>query len=216
MAVYKTLANLKNKVDNESKGGGGKKFLTLKDRDAFKIRFLQELTIDSKNFNESRGAAAIVAVHKSPLDFKKQMACTADNEEMGFKCWACEQTVKDPKWRPQTHFVVNVAVLDENKNWSTMILDQTFNQRHIGATLVEYATEFGTITDRSYKVSRSGSKMHDTNYTLIPIETGDEPTEFADLEMHDVLSVYRVMPYNEQSDFMTSTEEPARNGASGW
>lgn len=214
MTVYKTLANLKNKVENESKGGGGKKFLTLKDRDAFKIRFLQELTVDSKNFNDDRGAAAIVAVHKSPLDFKKQMACTADNEEVGFKCWACEQIVKDPKWRPQTHFVVNVAVL-EDSNWTTMILDQTFNQRHIGATLVEYATEFNTITDRSYKVSGTGSKMHDTNYTLIPIEVGDEPAELASAEMHDVTSVYRVLPYGDQAEFMTSTED-AQASASKW
>jgi hypothetical protein len=216
MTVYKTLANLKNKVENESKGGGGRKFLTLKDRDAFKIRFLQELTIDSKNYNEDRGAAAIVAVHKSPLDFKKQMACTADSEEFGFKCWACEQTVKDPKWRPQTHFVVNVAVQDENKNWSTMILDQTFNQRHIGATLVEYATEFNTIADRSYKISRTGSKMHDTNYTLIPIDLGDEPSELAGIEMLDVNSVYRTLPYSEQAEFMTSSEEATVSSPKGW
>jgi len=216
MTVYNTLANLKNKVENESRGSGGKKFLTLKDRDAYKIRFLQELTIDSKNYNEERGTAAIVAVHKSPLDFKKQMACTADNEALGFKCWACEQTVKDPKWRAQTHFVANVAVLDDNGNWSVMILDQTFNQRHIGATLVEYATEFSTITDRGYKVGRTGSKMHDTNYTLIPLDVADEPKELSGLEMHDANSVYRVLAYGEQADFMTSVEDSTKTSASGW
>mgnify|MGYP000520737714 CR=1 FL=1 len=216
MAVYKTLANLKNKVENETKGSGGKRFLMLKDRDSFKIRFLQELTIDSTNYNESRGTATIVAIHKSPLDFKKQLACTIDSEEMGYKCWTCEQTVKDPKWRPQTHFVVNVAVLDDNGNWTVMVLDQTFNQRHVGSTLVEYATEFNTITDRSYKVGRSGSKMHDTNYTLIPIEVGKEPDVFADFELHDVASIYRMLPYSEQAEFMTSVDDSSKSSASSW
>jgi hypothetical protein len=58
--------------------------------------------------------------------------------------------------------------------------------------------------------------MHDTNYTLIPLDVADEPKELSGLEMHDANSVYRVLAYGEQADFMTSVEDSTKTSASGW
>lgn len=212
MSVYKKINELRKKVD-DSQSGAGKKFLILKDKDAFRIRFLQELAEDGTHYSDKRKTAEVVNVHKSPLDFKKKVVCTAADGE----CWACEQVVTDNSWRPQAHLLVNVAVRDDNGNWEVRLLDQGFNQRHIGDTLVEYALEYKTIMEHDFKIQRAGSKMHDTNYTIIPVGISEEPESLGDVELFDLSTVFRSLPSAEQEEYLTSLDderEPARSGAS--
>lgn len=204
----KTLAELEKSV--VPAGGAAKtttkKYLTIGAGESVKIRFRQELTEDAKFFDESFGTAITVPVITSPINWKWRAASTAQLEKFGFRCWGTEQSMKDKAWRPKPHLVINVAVEIEPGSWEARIIDTTFNQRHIGAILIEYAKEFGTITDRYYKYSRQGSGASDTNYSLIPLDVSEMPQNIKELPMHDLDNVYLTLPYEKQEKFYTTGE----------
>jgi len=72
--------------------------------------------------------------------------------------------------------------------------------------LIEYAKEFGTITDRYYKYSRTGTGASDTNYSLIPLEKAEMPKTIEELPLHDLESMYLTLPYEKQQIFLTTGE----------
>lgn len=183
-----------------------KKYLTIQAGESVRIRFRQELTEDSKYFDEQAGTAITVPVVTSPINWKWRAASTAQLEKFNFRCWASEQTAKDKAWRPKPHLIINVAVETEPGVWEARIIDTTFNQRHIGVILIEYAKEFGTITDRYYKYSRQGSGASDTNYSLIPLDVSEMPENIKTLPMHDLENVYLTLPYEKQERFFTTGE----------
>ena len=94
----------------------------------------------------------------------------------------------------------------EPGTWEPRIIDTTFNQRHIALLLIEYAKEFGTITDRYYKYSRTGSGPQDTNYTLIPLDQSPMPDSIKSMPLHDLNTVYMTLPYAKQEKFFTTGE----------
>lgn len=203
----KTLKDLETAVvpaQNASKGV--KKYFTLQSGDAYKIRFRQELTEDAKNYSEELGTGITVPVVTSPINWKWRVASTASLEKFNYRCWATEQSVTDKAWRPKPHLLINIAVEVEPGTWEPRILDTTFNQRHVGLTLIEYAKEFGTITDREYKYSRTGSSASDTNYSLIPLSVSEMSDSIKNLPMHDLESVYMTLSYEKQQVFLTTGE----------
>jgi hypothetical protein len=201
----KTLKDLEKNIPTQS-GGGGKKFFTISSGETFKIRFRQELTEDSRNYDEAIGTAITVPVVTSPINWKWRAASTASLEKFNYRCWASEQISKDTRWRPKPHLLINVAVEVEPGTWEPRIIDTTFNQRHIGLILIEYAKEFGSITDRYYKYSRTGSGAQDTNYTLIPLDQSPMPDSIKSLPVHDLNNVYMTLPYAKQEAFFTTGE----------
>jgi len=202
----KTLKDLEKQVVPAGKSSGAKKFFSLQSGDSFKIRFLQELTEDSANYNENVGTGITVPVIVSPVNWKWKVASTASLEKYNYRCWGSEQAVQDKGWRPKPHLLINVAVEIEPNKWEPRVLDTTFNQRHIGLTLLEYAKEFGTITDRYYKYSRTGSGASDTNYSLIPLAVAEQTNEIKDLVLHDLNSIYMMLPYEKQEIYLTTGE----------
>lgn len=222
MSAIDTLAELQKRVKDASSGGGGnrKKFLTLKDTESKRIRFLQELVKDAENYTEARGVGKVVGVHKNPLNFKRTVACVKNNEEFGYNCWACTQVELNNKYKAQDHLIINIAVLQPDaETWEHMIVDQSFNQRHIGGTVVEYAAEYGTIVDRTYKFGRQGSGLSNTNYSLIPVKEEKEPKEFADFEMVDCDSLYRRLGFDEQKEYLLKSDEEvqaAKDPSASW
>jgi len=214
MSVYSTIKDLQNTAAKENTGGSGRSFLTLKSGESFKIRFRQELAEDGKNFDEDLGTGLVVPVHVHPVDFKKKLACTLEDEKFDFKCWPHEQVAANPKWRDKKHFLINVAVL-ENNEWSNKILDQTFSPKHVINTLIEYGVEYGSITDRDYKITRTGSSMNDTQYSLIPLGEGAAAVDIKALDLADLDTVYRKLPYDEQVEFFMSASED-KPAAKGW
>jgi hypothetical protein len=206
--MFQSLKTLKDLEKNIPASGGSsvKKFFTISSGETFKIRFRQELTEDSKFYDEETGTAITVPVVTSPINWKWRAASTASLEKFNYRCWASEQISKDTRWRPKPHLLLNVAVETEPGTWEPRIIDTTFNQRHIGLMLIEYAKEFGTITDRYYKYSRTGSGAQDTNYTLIPLEQGPTPDNIKSLPMHDLNTVYMALPYAKQEAFFTTGE----------
>lgn len=204
----KTLSELEKTVAPApgTPKSGTKKYLTIGAGESVKVRFRQELTEDAKNYDEKFGTGIMVPVITSPINWKWRAASTAQIEKFGFRCWASEQVHKDKAWRPKTHLIINVAVEVEPGVWEPRIIDTTFNQRHIGAILIEYAKEFGTITDRDYKYSRQGSGASDTNYSLIPLSVSETSDEIKALPMHDLENTYLTLPYDKQERFYTTGE----------
>lgn len=203
----KTLNELKKATQSKSMDGTKRRFLALKDKDALRIRFRQELTEDSKNYDDERGTALVIAVHSNPLNFRLKLACTAESEEHGFRCWACEQVTSESKWRSQQKFLINVVVQRDNGTWEPFILEQGFGRSHIGNALVDNALEFGSIVDRTYRLSRSGSGFNDTLYSLLPLAESPEPVELADVELFEFDGLYKKIPYEEQQEFFFPSEE---------
>jgi len=203
--TLKTLQDIEKSIPKVGGEGGGKKFFNLKSGETYKIRFRQELTEDSKNFNEEDGTGIIVPVVTSPINWKWRCASTAQMPEHSYRCWASEQIVQDGRWRPKPHLLINIAV-EMDGVWEARVLDTTFNQRHIGIMLTEYAKEFGTITNQVFKYSRTGSGAQDTNYSLIPLGPSDPDPAIASLPMHDLGNVYMVLGYDKQKSFLTTGE----------
>ena len=202
----KTLKDLEKAVVEKGPKGGAKKFFTVNAGQSYKIRFRQELTEDSKNYNPEVGTGITVPVVTSTINWKWKVASTAGMEKFNYRCWATEQSVVDKAWRPKPHLLLNIAVEIEPGVWEPRVLDTTFNQRHIGLTLLEYAKEFGSITDRYYKYSRTGTGASDTNYSLIPLEPSQETQEIKNMPSHQLDSVYKMLPYEQQQAFLTTGE----------
>jgi len=204
--TIKSLKDIEKNIPQKSGGGGGaKKFFNLQSGDTYKIRFRQELTEDSKNFDEEAGTGIIVPVVTSPINWKWRCASTAQSAEHGYRCWASEQIGQDGRWKPKPHLLINIAV-EIDGVWEPRILDTTFNQRHIGLILMEYAKEFGSIVNQNFKYSRTGSGAQDTNYSLIPLGESEADASIADLQMHQLDNVYMTLGYDKQKQFLTTGE----------
>lgn len=215
MGMFKTLKEMQEKTAKPTSSGAGK-FLIVKENEEYRIRFRQELTADSAKYDEEVGSAHVVAVHTNPGNFKKNARCTKDLEEYGHRCWACEQTPHDNKWYAKDHLLINIAVLNtETDTWEAKILDQKFTNAHIASTLLEFASEFGTIMDKDYKIKRTGTKQQ-TQYTLIPLAEKAADKSIADLEMFDLNKAYRVIAPAEQEGFYLESEDKGNEGSEGW
>lgn len=207
----KTLKDLEKNIPTAGGTSSAKKFFNLQSGDTYKIRFRQELTEDSANYDEQVGTGIIVPVITSPINWKWRCASTAQLPEHNYRCWATEQIRNDSRWKPRPHLLINIAV-EIDGVWEARVLDTTFNQRHIGLILMEYAKEFGTITDRYYKYSRTGSGAQDTNYTMIPLSIEEAGEDITSLPYHQLDNIYTVLGYDDQKAFLTTGEM----NSSGW
>lgn len=214
MAVFKTLQALKEKTET-TPGVSRENFLSLDSGESVRLFFRQEITEDAKNYDSERGAANWVAFHVSEEDFRKKMVCTND-EAHDFKCWACEAGK-----RPRTRALINVLVM-KNGDWAPKILEAAYSRRggQPANAIIDFADEYGTLTDREYKFSRTGVKL-DTKYSLIPLNQADLPDDDSNFEMIDTSSVFREIPYEDQAEYMMTpledkkSEEKSEDG-SGW
>lgn len=212
------------KQDAEGKGGS---YLKLKDGQQVRLRFLQELDPKASGYNEELGLAFYTMVHSAPGNFKKSAECTKDSEGA---CWACEQVDtsgvwKDDKgkdaswkWKPKGRLYVNVLVTDSDGQ-SVKVLQQGLSDKHIANNLIENAEEYGSITDRDYKLKRKGDGMNNTSYTLTSLDKS--PLEVEGLTLHDLSKLVRAVAYANQETFYTSDEDDAEGtesggGSNGW
>lgn len=200
-ASIKSLGDIEKSIPK----GGGQKFLNLKDGDSYRIRFRQELTEDSTNYDSERGTAIVVPVVTSPINFKWKAVSTANMAEYGNRCWATEQVASDGRWKAKPHLLVNVAVEADGK-WEPRVLDTTFNQRHIGQTLLEFAKEYGTLMNQDFKFSRTGSGASDTNYNIIPLGPKEATFDDAEMPLHDMDNIYKLLDYDRQREYLTTGE----------
>lgn len=172
------------------------KWFGLKDKEAVKVIFLQEMDEDSENYSEKNGLG-FLAVEHAPSDlFPRRATCTIEEEGA---CFGCEKHREDYKagWKQKTKLYINVLVDPMNgEEPYVAVLSQGNGPKSVTPHVIEQATEIGTITDKWFKIKRNGSGQTDTAYLLTPLGAHDKNVE--DYEVFDLDYAVRNVPYAMQ------------------
>jgi hypothetical protein len=175
MGILKGLASItdfndKREARREAAASGKKsEYLKLKPGESVKVRFLQELDADSPNYSEKNDLGVITVLHTGPgpEGWKKKAQCTADEGD----CYACAQRKVDfENWKsasPQLY--INAVIDPDGEDEKVVLVQQSTTARSITPTLIEYAGETGSITDRVWKITRNGDGK-DTSYTAVAFD----------------------------------------------
>lgn len=175
-------------------------FLTLKDGESVKVRFLQEMDEDSKNFNPKRGIG-MGAIEHQGLDskFKYRALCTIESG----KCWPCEQVRQAKKGDPATkysqrrNYYINALVdFGDGEEPQVYIINRGLNSSFI-AQLMDEVDEEETIMGQTYKITRQGEGTG-TTWMLRPLprDTTFDSVELDEVETFDIgKRVLRSVPY---------------------
>lgn len=202
MGIVKGLAGINRQLDN---GGGDRikvPFFKLLDGKATKIRFLQELDAGSSGYNEAAGLGFLAIEHQAPKDFKKRALCSADEGA----CYGCEQYSAGVKeFRPKSKLYINVLVDTVDDDGmpvkKVQVLSQGNGPKSVTPALIEAAGEFGSITNRQFKLKRTGASQTDTSYTLTPLDKDDDKYDATQHEIFDLEKVVYNIPYAEQAAY---------------
>ena len=213
MGIVRGLKSINAHIDAEeakfsgSGDGPSTKWFKLADKQAVKVVFLQELDPDSENFSQKNDLGFLAIEHVNPANWKRKAVCSIDDDGA---CYGCEQHKKDWKagWKQKTRLYINVLV-DEGAGTEpyVAVLSQGNGPKSITPTLIEYAGDDGTISDKWFTIKRSGAGATDTSYTL---RAGKEHgLNVEDYELFDLERVLRQIPYAEQQAHYNSGGEDA-------
>lgn len=217
MGIVTGLAAMNKQMESKPSGGDGPKgrWLQLKDGESLKIRFLQEIDPDSKNYLEKAGLAFIAVEHTNPKDYKRKALCTIEDQG---RCFGCEQHRRDPKagWKGKSRFYANVLVENDKEEPYVAIFSQGSGPKSATPEIINYAGETGSITNLNWKLKRTGLGT-DTNYSIIPLPTADAPV--IDLDKYELFDLQKTavrdVQYDEQENFyMGITSEADKENSS--
>ena len=202
MGIVKGLNALNEALDRPSFSGDSQKgrWLKLADGQSVKIRFLQELDPDSKNYNQEYGVGFIAVEHTNPKDYRRKALCSIDDQG---RCFGCEQHRRDPKagWKGRSRLYINVLVDDGQEDPYVAILSQGAGPKSATPEVIQYAGETGSITDVVWRLKRTGERT-DTNYSIIPLPTSDVAKSDKKHELYDLEKIaVRDIAYAEQETF---------------
>ena len=207
MGIVKGLKKISAHLDaeearfaNRSSDGDDKpknRWFGLKDGEAVKVIFLQEMDDESPNYSEKNGLGFLAVEHSNPKNFRRKAVCTISDEDEG-ACFGCEEHRKDFKagWKQKTKLYINVLVDDGVNEPYVAILSQGNGPKSVTPSVIEQATEIGTITDKWFKIKRKGAGQTDTSYLLTPLGQHDKNVE--DYEVFDLDNAVRNVPYAQQ------------------
>ena len=209
MGIYEGLDKIKKyKEEQEAKKAaaeaGNINWLKIDDGEAVKIWFLQELDKGALGYHEENGLGFLATEHTNPKDFRKKCLCSIDDED---QCLGCEKHREDWKagWRAKSRLYINVLVERKNGDREVAVMSQANGSKSVIAPMVlEYAVENNTITDRWWKITRTGTK-ETTAYSPFVYGPSDDVDvkEYAD-QVQDLKRCVREVPYDEQFDFFFS------------
>ena len=194
-------------MQEKTQGSGFKRF-KISDGQKFKIRLLQELDEESKNYNESAGTARAVVRHtpEGKTGYLNAFECTEDEGQ----CYGCEKWREGNKdWRGQGRLFVNVLVRETpDSEEYVAVLEQGVNSKNVVTNaLLETADDYDTVTNRWWKIGRSGSGISDTTYTFTSFDSDDEV--HSGHELFDLGVVLKSLSYDEQVAASEASEESA-------
>lgn len=209
MGIQKGLKSIKAYGDEqerrrEAASAPKTNWLTIGDKEVVKVRFLQELDEGATNYSEKNGLGFFATEHSSPADYKKKALCSADEDE---DCFGCEQHRADWKagWKAKSRLYINVLVKRADGKEEVAVMSQSNGPKAVIAKQVlEYAVENNTLTDRWWKITRSGKNADDTSYTTF-IYGPDEDVKTEGFEVQDLDRCVRKIPYEEQEAFFMGT-----------
>jgi hypothetical protein len=205
------LAALAAAAKGNSGSGSRAGYLKIPADSSVTVRFLQELDEAAENYNEDAGLGSLEIEYQDPDNFRKRIVDTTEDEG---RCWPAEQG-----WRPRRSLYIAVLV-EESTNaedvGKVMILNQGFGPKSVTLPLIEYATDYGTICDRPYRIKRSGSGRLDTSYTLIPLKEDAEPYDVSQNvdDIPDWNDVLNHVPYAQQENFFAGSDDEQKETAS--
>lgn len=188
-------------------------WFSLGDKESATLRFLQELDEDSPNHSTKNDTGFIALEHTAPgpEGWKKKALCTASDGD----CYPCEQRRVDwENWKkPSPRLYINALVNPGAEDEHVAIVSQGTSGKSITPTLIEYARETGSITDRLFKVKREGLKT-ETSWTAVARDKQDFDKSIEDYEVYDLDAVaVRHVPYEEQAEFYGEVPGAARPAA---
>lgn len=201
MGIVRGLAGINKQVDMQ--GGGGDrvkaKFFKLKDGESARVRFLQELDADSPNYNAEAGLGFLAIEHQAPGNFMKRCLCTIDEEG---RCFGCEQFNAGEKgYRAKMKLYINALVTLADGTKEVQVLSQGMGPKSVTPALIEAAGDYGSISNREFKLKRTGAGQTDTSYTLIPQDKDDAPYDVSQHELFDLEKVVFQVPYEQQAAY---------------
>jgi hypothetical protein len=216
MGIVKGLNNINKHIDAEEakySGSGDStptKWFKINDKQSVKVQFLQELDADSPNYSSKNDLGFLAVEHVNPKNWRRKALCSIEDQGA---CYGCEQHRKDWKagWKQKTRLYINVLVDDGQNDPYVAVLSQGNGPKSITPTLIEYAGgdegEPVSITDKWFKIKRSGSGATDTSYLLMP--GADSKNNVEDYELFDLEKVLRDLPYDQQAAHYHDGEEAA-------
>lgn len=169
-AYKKKMAEQAEERETRRAQGDGPKvqYLKLADGQAVKVRFLQEMDTEGKNYDPNKGIG-MGAVEHTGIDDKwtYRGICTIEDGQ----CWPCEQFRGSKKGEPGSKYVqkrnyyINALVdFGNGEEPQTWILSRGLNSSFV-ADLMEETDETGTIMGKTFKVTRRGTGT-DTSWSL--------------------------------------------------
>jgi hypothetical protein len=211
MGLKKGLKQIREQAERS----GGQDFekvnwLQLKDGDTVRIRFAQELDEDSKFYDEAQGLGFVASEVVDPDNFRKKCLSTLEDEG---RCFGLEMHKRlqgtegyNGGWKPRYRLYINVLVTDGGEK-KVALLSQGLGPKSISPSLLDAAEEYGSITNREWKISRKGSGAQNTSYTLTPLDRDDEKFDFSEYTLYDLEKVaVRHVPYEDQAEFFGYAE----------
>lgn len=187
------IAGIKEAIENGPKGESA--FLKLADGEAVTLRFLNEMDEEGKTYDETRGLCYGFYEHSEPDDYSKSFVCTLDDEG---KCAGCERIAVNKKWRAKGRLFFNVLIRAKRGEENVVKVFTTgTSEKSLAPILVEYATDYGSLCDRDYKLTRNGELLK-TTYTLIPRDVSPLTKEDASYELIDLTSLVHHLDYDQQ------------------
>jgi len=163
---------------------------------AQKYVFLQEIDEGSPNFSEKNGLALFSLQHSNPDNWKKNAACTIDLGE----CYGCAQG-----WRQKIVFYVNVLHVDDPEGPTVKIWSRGLGKGSVAQSLLDMAADpdyKNSITDKTFKFSRTGTTKDDTTYTLSNLGL-DHGLNVEDYELFDLEQyVFTVAPERQEAYYL--------------
>ena len=144
MGIVTGLKNMGRALESSSPSGDGSKVKWFKilDGEKAKIKFLQELDPDSRNYNEDNGLSFIAVEHSNPKNYQRKALCSIDDQG---RCYGCEQHRKDFKagWKGKARLYANVLVDNGKDEPFVAVISQGTGPKSITPTVIEYANETG-------------------------------------------------------------------------
>jgi hypothetical protein len=213
MGIRKGLAAY-DKAEEERKATSGIRWFKMTDGQVLKIRFLDELDESAPNVLKGAGVVNVISEHNHPKEFKRKAQCTSEEG----RCWACEHAIANPKsgWGKKNRLYANVLVNNGTEEPFVALLSWGMARNSALEQLRETWIDEGQVSNREWRIRRTGSGPQDTTYLLKDLGV-DDFDAFNDYEKIDLDHVVREVPYEEQKAFYMGTdEEPDDVDDSDW
>lgn len=209
--IYEGLAAIKKyKADQEARKAAAEankiNWLKIDENETIKVWILQELDRGAEGYHDELGIGIMATEHTNPENWRRKALCSASEDSA---CLGCEKHKEDWRagWKQKSRIYLNVLVERANGDREVAVMSQANGPKSvIGPMILEYAVEENTITNRWFKITKTG-KNESTAYTFFPGKESAEinPLDYAD-DMNDLRKAVRAVPYEEQFDFYFQTD----------